>query len=301
MRIYLIALIMGKYYTTRKYRLMDIDSGEIREVNRSSLIKAINANSWAFKNVSVSKKPNVMNIHSVEQCEIVAKEGMQEIPKVDTSGVLVSNAQFVLTSINLLKNTANLVRYEGKMGEVDIENLFDRWRLVAGMGWGYDDDRYRRIIEEPLTLEELSLLREADTEYESFILMTRAIGVDCSFKYSVSGDGVILNSYTGSSKHVIVPKFVSIIDTEAFHSKGITDVSLTDNLRVIGISAFENNDISEIDIPKTVTRICKYAFHDNNKLFKGSKIKDGKYTEELNREKFRTYSNSIVMSAQSKH
>ena len=127
--------------------------------------------------------------------------------------------------------------------------------------------------------------------------MTKALGMDCAFNYKISGKAVVFQKYTGKSKHAIVPKFINVIDTRAFQSKNITDISLNDGLKVIGTSAFGINDIGEVDIPKTVTRICSLAFYGNKKLFKW-RVQNGRNIEELNENNFRIHNKETVVSKQ---
>ena len=289
MRIYLIAKIIGTSTTVTKHKVMDIDSREIREVTEEDLINAIKHNSWAFKNVAIKNAED-------GSIKLTTKEGENEIPLILSDGKIMPYKKYILQSVDLLKNTATLISAYGKITDIDLDDIYYRGREIA-YAESFDRDAFREIVNEPLTQKELMGLKEIDTQYKSFILTTRALGMDCSFKYTVNKEAIIMQSYTGSSKHAIVPKFIDVIDTRAFEYKRITDLSLNDGLKVIGLSAFAFNNLTEVDIPKTVTRICRNAFYDNTKLFTKIK-KDGKYTEELDKDRFRVHNKETIIRLQ---
>ena len=132
---------------------------------------------------------------------------------------------------------------------------------------------------------------EVDQLYKAFIIKTRALGLDCSFTYRVTEADVTLDTYTGTSTHAIVPKFVTIIGKDAFNNKNIENVSLNDGLKLIRTRAFAHNSIREIDIPKTVIMIKHMAFLNNKELFKHEIGSDAT----LDKEKFRVYTDDIIM------
>ena len=266
MRIYLIARIRQRYTGLIKYRLIDVDSKETKEVTEEDLITALETNSWAFKNVYINELKLITN-EGTELCKLETKEGIQEIAKMSSLGIRESGKQYVLISIDLLKNTAKLVYAIGRLIDIDLDNILDAHEEIAGILSKHDSE-YRKIIWAQPTEVELKLLHQTNKLYESFMIKTRALGLDCTFKYYISGNAVVLKSYMGTSKHAIVPKFIDVIDTRAFYNRKLTNLSLNNGLKVIGVRAFRNNNLTEVDIPKTVTRICKHAFHNNEIQFK---------------------------------
>ena len=285
MRIYLIALLYGEQL---KYRVIDIDSGEIKEVTRQCLMEAIKRNKWAFKNLSIDEAEDERGPQYEKQYTLVIKEGQSEIPKRTTEGSGTSRKEYILVSIDAIKNTGKLIKANGQIVDYDLDNIYEYGRDIAGIQQMLKAE-YNKITQTPFTEEELGLLREINAQYESFILMTKALGIDCSFKYAVSGKAVILQSYSGLSKHAIIPKFINVIDMRAFHGRDITELSLNDGLQVIGYSAFSFNKLEKVDIPKTVTRICSQAFCGNNKLFKQTT---------LDTSVFKVYNKDTIISKQ---
>ena len=296
MRIYLIAIIGDLSGANAKYRVMDIDSKEVRDVDKKSLIDAIKNNKWVFKNIELNKEPHITSLYKDDKYEITANIGMYNIPKINKYGSMRSNNKNILISIDLAKNTAMLLDINGKITSIDLDEIYSTQLIISGMA-SRTGNTYRELVKEAQTKDEIKLLSETDQLYKEFILKTRAIGMDCSFKYDIIGNAVILQLYTGSSTHAIVPKFIHVVDTMAFYGKQLRELSLNDGLRVIGVSAFEDNDISEVDVPKTVTRICKQAFRYNNKLFK-LKVQDGDSIKGLSRDNFRVHSKNTIISEQ---
>ena len=262
------------------------------EVTERNLMIAVKNNKWAFKNISIEDYKVYTSDNKGYRIEI--KEGIEEIPRLDTEGKLRSSNKYIITSVDLIKNTVKLIDNDGKIIDKDIDDIYTFGKLIAGLG-SQRINQYRELVAEEPTKYELKLLQETDKLYKQFILRTRALGMDCSFNYNVLGEAVVLKLYTGSSPHAIVPKFINVIDDRSFTSMGIEDISLNDGLRVIGSYAFSDNDISEVDIPKTVTKICKQAFYNNPKLFEWISV-NGETMTKLAKEKFRVHSKDTIIS-----
>lgn len=73
------------------------------------------------------------------------------------------------------------------------------------------------------------------------------------------GEAAFLGNET--LKKVVVPEGITAIKAGAFQScSSLTDVVLPEGLETIGDSAFENSNLTNINIPSTVKRIGKHAF-----------------------------------------
>ena len=116
-----------------------------------------------------------------------------------------------------------------------------------------------------------------DDKYNTFIAKTSLLGHNMSFKYIIEGTEVKLMKYTGTSKHVIVPKFITSIMEGAFQYTKIETLALDIGLKSIGSIAFHSCNISEITIPETVKFIGRAAFNEN----KGLMDRNGLYTNKL--------------------
>ena len=107
--------------------------------------------------------------------------------------------------------------------------------------------------------------KQIASKYEAFRSKALLTGIDISFKYKIEENRVNLLDYTGTSKKVIIPSFITIINKQAFKEKEITELSLNSGLRYIGNEAFRESRIYHVDVPNTVRFIGKLAFHSNNR------------------------------------
>ena len=74
--------------------------------------------------------------------------------------------------------------------------------------------------------------------------------------------------YVSSTKKVIIPSNISLVDNNAFSNCNITDVVIAKGVKRIVYMAFANNKLSEINIPET-TQVRQGAFNHN--LVSGNK------------------------------
>ena len=114
-------------------------------------------------------------------------------------------------------------------------------------------------------------------KYERHVALTNLLGRQMTFEYSTEGEEVKLKKYTGSTRHIIIPKFVTVIMTRAFHGCKIDSIILENGLKAIGSQAFKECGISEISIPESVEFIGQSAFYGNKRLVDVY----GKYTDKI--------------------
>ena len=107
---------------------------------------------------------------------------------------------------------------------------------------------------------------EIAEKYRSFVAKIKLLGYDVMFKYTVEGENVKIIKYTGKSKKVILPNFITSIENRAFYYKNIEEISLNQGLKYIGEEAFKNNSLKSIEIPETVQFIWYAAFNGNHGL-----------------------------------
>ena len=116
------------------------------------------------------------------------------------------------------------------------------------------------------TRNDESFNRSIAEKYKIYLAKTSLLGHDMSFDYDIEGTQVKLQCYTGTSKQVIVPKFVTIIMKEAFTVTGIEKITLDNGITHIGEAAFQRCNLREITIPETVELKCPWAFYENKRL-----------------------------------
>ena len=108
-------------------------------------------------------------------------------------------------------------------------------------------------------------------KYEVFLAKTVMLGYgDISFDYKIENAEIILQRYTGSSKNIILPSFITAIMTKAFEDAQIEKLSLNEGLVSIGDLAFlpklKHDGIESVEIPSTVEIIAPFAFMSNTKI-----------------------------------
>ena len=90
---------------------------------------------------------------------------------------------------------------------------------------------------------------------------------DYAYSVNDAGDGVTITGYTGSTGNIIIPselggKPVTAIGEKAFfQNKTITSVKIPEGVTSIGNSAFAQTNLTEVEIPKSVKNIERYAFN----------------------------------------
>ena len=120
---------------------------------------------------------------------------------------------------------------------------------------------------------------QIDKKYQTFILKTLVIGCNMSFKYIIRDHEVKLIRYTGNSKRVIIPDFITTICSNAFipsssmHTDSddsiddkVYELTLSEGLKFIGNRAFQDNNIKKVIIPSSVKHLYKSTFAGNHEL-----------------------------------
>ena len=130
------------------------------------------------------------------------------------------------------------------------------------------------FIDVPKVITDQRFEEDIAKKYERYNNMCMMLGYNSEFGYIVEGEEVKITKYTGTSKTVIIPNFITSINEEAFCDTSITELTLNNGLKSIGSKAFYACNIAQLEIPKSVTFIGKDAFNYNDELFRDSKYTD---------------------------
>ena len=106
-------------------------------------------------------------------------------------------------------------------------------------------------------------------KYERHVAMTALLGKPMSFQYIIEGQEVKLKMYTGKSKDIIIPNFITSIMARAFIGQDIEVLALNNGLKYIGSDALADCSIQELSIPETIKFIGHNAFIGSNRLVDG--------------------------------
>ena len=197
------------------------------------------------------------------------------------------------------KDRYKLIDYEGRITKICSEKLEKIVKLqeVANCNFMRTTEGNRL---KPIDIYEISrdikFEKLIASKYETFIAKALLLGYgDCSFIYEIENYEVKLKNYTGSSKEIMLPSFITAIKKEAFYWKGIKSVNLNEGLKVIGTMAFaidgdHEEGIAKVEIPSTVEIIGLGAFLENNKLFRGG--------YNLNKDRFKLLNDKTIVLEQ---
>ena len=180
----------------------------------------------------------------------------------------------------LAENIYKIVDYTGKVEYILDKQLLHHVRNGSIANCKIEDEKIISIGTYKVT-ENAAFIQHIKEKYELYIAKTSLLGYNMSFDYIIEGDQVKLVSYTGTSKRMIIPKFITTVIDKAFWKSGIETLTFDIGIKHIGRFAFAGCNISEVIIPDTVEIMGKSAFFDNKKLYS---INDG-------------YINNVTMSS----
>lgn len=191
-----------------------------------------------------------------------------------------TGAKYVL--IAKIGSLYKVVDYSGNIFNISSEVLKDtiESKNVANCTTGNIDGKLKIKTTDIFEIVKDKEFESAiESRYKSFIAKTLLLGVgDMSFKYEIENKEVRLEEYTGSSKDVILPPFITAIMAGAFVNSNITSIKISSGLKVIGKRAFliasKFKGLNHIELPETVELIGESAFAGNTKLFKANDTLD---------------------------
>lgn len=173
-------------------------------------------------------------------------------------------------------NKYKLIKYTGVTRVVDIETVkgLTYKNKIANCFEINGSYELFDAYDIPRSLEFEALINK---KYTGYVAKSSLLGHKMSFEYAIENNKVKLIEYTGQSKNVILPSFITSINADAFVNREIETIILNGELEYIGCSAFERCNLREITIPENVKFIGVNAFHKNEKLLGKSNI----YTDKV--------------------
>lgn len=175
-------------------------------------------------------------------------------------------------------NTYKVTRYNGDIAKLPLHKL----ETLVGQGEvancsivnnkGKSEitgiDTYEIIADEKFE-ESIAL------KYKAFKAKAMVLGYgSISFDYEIENHQVKLKRYTGLSKNIILPSFITAIKANAFRETTMETVNLNEGLKVIGNRAFapmsKSDGLDGIEIPSTVEIVGSGAFSNNYKMVKSN-------------------------------
>ena len=171
--------------------------------------------------------------------------------KLDEQVLKLANSIAYETVTKSNEELKELIR-DDRVGNCSIEN--EVYKSIGTYNAAYDTE-FKEQIEE---------------KYKIYVAKSALLGLNTTFEYIIEGQEVKLKSYTGTSKDVILPGFITSIMTRSFGHTHIRKLVLSEGLKSIGSFSFSACDIEELVIPSTVQIICNKAFNLNKGLSVGT-------------------------------
>ena len=166
-------------------------------------------------------------------------------------------------------NTYKIVDFMGNINKINKNQLMDLVKLkeMANLDTlkNETEDVYEIIKD-----EEFSNLIESKYKIFTAKIMMLTYKSD-TFDYEIENTEVRLKNYTGTTKNVIIPSFVTSIMDGTFTNIGLEMIEVHEGLKVIGSSALATaglKTLDRIEIPETIRLIGYHAFWGNDKLIK---------------------------------
>ena len=207
------------------------------------------------------------NFEAVNFCigkgKIKVKQWPHKIRTTSDSSSSLRSLYILLTKQN--EQTFKIVSSNGRVHNAysDALKTFIRQDQIANCNFIRAENLYKSI-DTYKTDKDTKFEKYIDTKYEEFRAKTLMVGLDISFRYVIEGKDVKLTNYTGTSRKIIIPSFITTIGPKVFRNIGIAELILSEGLKYIGCEAFRDKEIAKVKIPKSVKIIGRLAFYSSN-------------------------------------
>ena len=202
---------------------------------------------------------------SIHEGQIVIKQWPHEIKRSSDAANTLKSDYVIL--VNIDEQRFKLVNILGDVLYKDSERLKDSIKQGRVTNCEFTKRKHEyKSVDTYIIQNDPKFEKHIAEKYETFRAKILALGIDISFDYLIENNEVKLTGYTGTSRIIILPNFITVIRRRAFYGKGIKEIKLNSGLKLIGREAFVTNKISSIVIPESVSFIGSNAFCKNNDL-----------------------------------
>ena len=283
--IYIISILKSEHGTILYYRCFEtcsessmlLGSGNIKEILEEKKIHIVNAK---IKNNNIALINWANNIHV-------------ESPSFEDGRFTAAHCGSKYVLLSKENNNYRIIDHRGTLYTMEEDLIKDMIRSEDIANCSIDTKGGNQI-----TASDIYKIQE-DEEFEKIIaarytrFMAKAAIIghsDITFRYKIENREVKLHKYTGSSKNIIIPSFITAIMAEAFKDARIETINLNEGLEFIGPKAFYNVELNYIEIPSTVKIIGAGAFGENRKLFDN--------TSRPNKDRFKLRNSKTIIMGQ---
>ena len=187
--------------------------------------------------------------------------------QISTNG----NRNYILLS-RVSEQRFKLVRFDEEVVYMDENELKTNIELNNLMNCVLKNGVYKSMDTYSISIDE-KYKQHIDQKYKEFVAKSALLGYKVTFEYELENSEVKIMKYTGTSTKVIIPNFITTVNSEAFKRKNIEDLKLNEGLKYIGNKAFIYNNLRCINIPSTVEFMGHNALAGNI----GLTYPDGRY------------------------
>ena len=252
-----------------KYKLVDtlsesnweLTPNQLKQIMQSPFTKVSNATlqngniriqKWINKVATAESRPNMIDL-------------VNNISKVKED----NKCPFILLSEN--NDEYKVTNYRGGITKFSFKGLKNRIYLDEVANCTIIDDKLIWEAEYKIIADK-EFEKDIANKYKIFTAKMSMLGYGkTSFEYEIENHQVKIRNYTGTSKNVIIPSFITVIMEDAFKEVTLETLDLNEGLKIIGEFAFSpkwvSEDLENVEIPSTVELVGLGAFKNNTKMF----------------------------------
>ena len=189
------------------------------------LDKYIEKNNWIYliyethtesvERATIQKVRKIIKACNTETVNFDLINNQVEI-KSSTDDVALDNTYIMLNRLN--NETFKLVSSEGFISYVDKRRLKYLVHNNLVQNCVVEGRKIKSIYDQDINTRN-ELRQEIESKYNLFILKSRLLGYNITFDYEIDGEDVKITKYTGTSKKIILPNFITTIGHSAFRKK----------------------------------------------------------------------------------
>ena len=265
---YVIGIIRSEKGVT--YKLIDTLSESTWMLSQNQLEQILQSPFTEIANAKIVNG-NVQIQKWVNNIDTMEPKTAREAGKIEAK-----KCPFILISENW--EDYRITNYNGNIVKVSLKELLTIVNAKEMANCNIINHKGTLIVD---WVEKYKIIADAEFEkdiakkYEIFMAKTNILGNgNNSFKYEIENNQVKLKKYTGSSKNVILPSFITVIMSDAFSEFEIETINLNEGLKIIGAWALAPTNmckgLEHIEIPSTVELIGRAAFDNNRKMYRAN-------------------------------
>ena len=252
--------LLEKNAITNIHILFETHTESVIRLHYEDVIDLVTEKDLKIKNISIDN--GVIQIKPWPQSERLRLGKIQEYPKL-----------ILLTEIS--KDNFKIVDYRGYVSYINTDELKKQieYSNVKNCTYNFriNENAEYKSVDTYKTTADKEFEVYIHKKYEEFIAKTLLLGLDMQFDYRIEGREAKITHYTGKSRKVIIPNFISTICAQSFTNNYIEEVidelQISEGVKYTGDKAFKSNRIKHVVIPKSVQLMFDSTFIYNKDMY----------------------------------